>query len=97
MSDYLSRLNNDKLSNVAGGLSGNFVRDDSSKVFQLDDKELDMLVKEGYVDESGCILKKNLEKAQNFLQQSGWNGILYVKGKDFGELPEIIDLFGQNN
>jgi len=86
----LSKLDNNELSNVSGGLNKN-----TSRISRLGDKELNILAKEGYVDEKGVILKDDLEKAQNFLQQSGWNGVLYVKGDDFDKLPDRIDLSGK--
>ena len=86
----MSKLDNNELLNVSGGLG-------PSRICCLGDKELNILVKEGYVDEKGFILRENLEKAQNFLQQSGWNGVLYVKGDDFDKLPEMINLSDINN
>ena len=88
----MSKLDNNELSNVSGGLNKN-----TSRICRLGDKELNILAKEGYVDEKGFILRENLEEAQNFLQQSGWNGILYVKGDDFDRLPESINLSDVND
>ena len=84
----MSKLDNNELLNVSGGLG-------PSRICCLGDKELNILAKGGYVDEKGVILKDDLEKAQNFLQQSGWNGVLYVKGDDFDKLPDRIDLSGK--
>ena len=86
----MSKLDNDKLSNITGGKDAS-IRD-TSKFFSLGSNELNMLSKEGYIDENGCIFKSNLESAQEFLRKSGWNGVLFVKGRDFDTLPEIINL-----
>ena len=88
----MPRLNNEELFNVSGGQHDGF-----SKISKLKSKELKVLLDKGYVDESGFILKNNLEKAQEFLRESGWNGVLYIKGKDFNQLPEIINLSDVND
>lgn len=93
----VSKLDNGKLSEVSGGLNRSSARDNFSKIFRLDSRELDILSKAGYLDDNDCILKENLKKAQSFLQQSGWNGILYIEGEDFDELPEVISLSDHNN